>query len=42
MAKRPFRAITQAPYPRAMAALVPATLAGLIDPIFRFSDYLEW
>ena len=33
------RAITQAPYPRAMIALIAATLAVLIDPIFRFSDY---
>ena len=33
------RAITQATYPRAMAALLAATLAVLIDPFFRFSDY---
>jgi len=39
ISKRPLRAITQAPYPRAMTALVAATLAVLIDPIFRFSDY---
>jgi hypothetical protein len=39
IAKCPLRAITQAPYPRAMTALVAATLAVLIDPIFRFSDY---
>ena len=31
-------AITQAPYPRAMTALVAATLAVLIDLIFRFGD----
>ena len=34
-------AITQAPYPRAMTALVAATLAVLIDLIFRFRDYRE-
>ena len=39
IAKCPLRAITQAPYPRAITALVAATLAVLIDPIFRFSDY---
>ena len=39
IAKYLLRAITQAPYPRAMAALVAATLAVLIDLIFRFSDY---
>jgi glucan phosphoethanolaminetransferase (alkaline phosphatase superfamily) len=33
------RAITQAPHARAMTALLAATLAVLIDPIFRFSDY---
>jgi len=33
------RAIRQATCPRAMAALLAATLAVLIDPIFRFSDY---
>jgi lipid A ethanolaminephosphotransferase len=33
------RAITQAPYPRALTALVGATLAVLIDLIFRFRDY---
>jgi len=37
--KCPLRTITQAPYPRALTALVAATLAVLIDPIFRFSDY---
>ncbi len=35
----PLRTITQAPYPRAMAAFVAATLALLIDLILRFSDY---
>ena len=39
IAKYSLRAITQAPYPRAMTALLAATLAVLIDPIFRFSDY---
>jgi glucan phosphoethanolaminetransferase (alkaline phosphatase superfamily) len=39
IAECPLRAITQAPYPRAMTALVVATLAVLIDPIFRFGDY---
>jgi glucan phosphoethanolaminetransferase (alkaline phosphatase superfamily) len=39
IAKYPLRAITQAIYPRAITALVAATLAVLIDPIFRFSDY---
>jgi len=33
------RAIPQATYPRAVAALLAATLAVLIDPFFRFSDY---
>ena len=33
------RAIPQATYPRAMAALLAATLAVLIDPFLRFSDY---
>jgi len=37
----PLRAITQAPYPRAVTALLAATLAVLIDPIFRFSDYRD-
>jgi glucan phosphoethanolaminetransferase (alkaline phosphatase superfamily) len=32
-------AITQAPYPSAITALVAATLAVLIDLIFRFRDY---
>ena len=39
--KYSLRAITQAPYPRAMTALVAATLVVLIDPIFRFSDYRD-
>jgi hypothetical protein len=39
IAKCPLRAITQAPYPRAISALLAATLAVPIDPIFRFSDY---
>jgi len=39
MAKYSLRAITQASYPRAMTALLAATLSVLIDPIFRFSDY---
>jgi hypothetical protein len=30
--------ITQAPYPRAMTALIAATLAVLIDPVLRFRD----
>ena len=34
-------AITQAPYPNAMPALVAAALAVLIDLIFRLSDYRE-
>ena len=34
-----FRAVAQAPHPRAIAALLAATLAVLIDFIFRFSDY---
>ena len=33
------RAFAYVPYPRAMAALVAATLAVLIDLILRFSDY---
>lgn len=33
------RAITEASYPRAMTALVAATLAVLIDLIIRFRDY---
>ena len=32
-------AIIQAPYPRALTALVAATLAVLMDLIFRFRDY---
>ena len=40
IAEHSLRAITQVvPYPCAMTALVAATLAVLIDPIFRFSDY---
>jgi glucan phosphoethanolaminetransferase (alkaline phosphatase superfamily) len=39
IAKYSLRAITQATYPRAITALLAATLAVLIDPIFRFSDY---
>ena len=39
IAKCSLRAITQATYPRAITALLAATLAVLIDPIFRFSDY---
>ena len=39
IAKDALRAITQAPYPRAMTALIAAALAVLIDPVFRFSDY---
>ncbi len=35
------RAVTQAPRARAFAALLAATLAVLIDPIFRFSDYRD-
>ena len=38
-AKDSLRVITQTTYPRAIAALLAATLAVLIDPIFRFSDY---
>jgi hypothetical protein len=39
IAKYSLRAITQATYSRAISALLAATLAVLIDPIFRFSDY---
>ena len=39
IAKYFLRAITQAPYPRAMTALAAAMLAVLIDLIFRFRDY---
>jgi len=39
--KYPLRAITQAPYARAITALLVATLAVLIDPIVRFSDYRD-
>jgi len=38
-AKFALRAIPQATYPRAMAALLAATLALLIDLFLRFSDY---
>ncbi|MDQ1333979.1 MAG: Sulfatase protein [Thermodesulfobacteriota bacterium] len=41
IAKCSLRSITQAPYPRALSALIAATLAVLIDPIFRFSDYRD-
>ena len=41
IAKCPLRAIAQAPTPRATAALHAATLAVLIDLIFRFSDYQD-
>jgi len=41
IAKYSLRAITQAPYFRAMSALLAAALAVLIDPIFRFSDYRD-
>jgi len=41
IAKYPLRAITQAPHARAISALLTATLAVLIDPIFRFSDYRD-
>ena len=34
-----FSAITQVPYPRAMNALLAATLALLIDPVLRSRDY---
>jgi lipid A ethanolaminephosphotransferase len=37
--KYSLRAIRQAPHPRALTALVAATLAVVIDLIFRFSDY---
>jgi len=39
VAKYSLRAITQTTYPRAITALLAATLAVLIDPILRFSDY---
>jgi glucan phosphoethanolaminetransferase (alkaline phosphatase superfamily) len=38
-AKGPLRAITHAPYPRAVTALATATLAVLVDLILRFSEY---
>jgi glucan phosphoethanolaminetransferase (alkaline phosphatase superfamily) len=34
-------AIPQTPYSRAVTALLAATVAVLIDPIFRFSDYRD-
>lgn len=37
----PLRAIHQVPYPRALTALLAATFAVLIDPIFRFKDYRD-
>ena len=40
-AKYPFRAITQAPHARVITALLAATLAVLIDFIFRFSSYRD-
>ena len=39
IAKHSLRAITQTTYPRAITASLAATLAVLIDLIFRFSDY---
>ena len=39
IAEHSLRAITQAPYPCVMTALVAATLAVLIDLIFRFRAY---
>jgi len=45
MLKYSFRAATQSPYSRAITALLAATLAVLIDSIFRFNDYralLHW
>ncbi|MGA2954986.1 MAG: hypothetical protein ABSF48_04615 [Thermodesulfobacteriota bacterium] len=39
IAKYSLRAITQTTYPRAITALLAATLTVLIDPIFRFTDY---
>jgi len=41
IANRSLRLITQAHYPRALSALIAATLAVLMDPIFRFSDYRD-
>jgi glucan phosphoethanolaminetransferase (alkaline phosphatase superfamily) len=41
IAKCSLCSITQAPYPRALSALIAATMAVLIDPIFRFSDYRD-
>ena len=45
IAKHSLGAIPHATYPRAIAASLAATLAALIDPIFRFRDYrapLHW
>ncbi|MGD0661185.1 MAG: sulfatase-like hydrolase/transferase [Syntrophorhabdales bacterium] len=39
IAEYALRAIAQAPYPRALTALVAATLAVFIDLIFRFRNY---
>jgi hypothetical protein len=39
IAEDSLRTIPRAPYPRALIALVAATLAVLLDPIFRFADY---
>ena len=39
IAECPLRAVAHAPYPRAITALLAATLAVLIHPIFRVSDY---
>jgi hypothetical protein len=41
IAKCPLRAVTPAPDPRAIGALLAATIAVLIDPIFRFSHYRD-
>jgi hypothetical protein len=38
IARCPLRATTHAPYPCVITAWLAATLAVLIDPIFRFSD----
>ncbi|RPJ18367.1 MAG: hypothetical protein EHM26_09825, partial [Desulfobacteraceae bacterium] len=40
-AKDSLRTIAQAPHSRAITALLAATVAVLIDPIFRFSDYRD-
>ena len=39
IAKYSLRAITQTTYSRAITALLAASLAVLIDPIFRFNEY---